>query len=515
MNLATKQGRARHHLLYSDKMNIEQLEMKHMREVTKEHFEALYQISHILNSSDYQDSLIEDALDWVIKVINAERGAFVKYNGTSDDFRIVTARNTKGENIKDLSEFSSGVLNEIITKKKAILHHDVQGDPQLSQFESIQIRKIKSVIGVPILRNDQVWGVFLADSQLNRKDFTDENLIFLNIFSNLVSLALDRMQKFESLKDEKEILLNKLEAWEKIPDMIGESKVMKDLTAIVQKVAKTDATVLVLGESGTGKDLIAKAIHKLSGRKDQPYLAQFCGSIPDTLLESELFGYKKGAFTGANTDKKGLLEVADKGTFFLDEIADISIALQAKLLRVLENKEIIRLGDTSIKKIDVRIIAATNKDLQQLVKEGKFREDLFYRLNVFPVKAPTLRDRRTDIPLLAKAIINRFSDNKDMHLDKSAIKKLEAYHWPGNVRQLINVIQRALIMCDDKKIVEDHIIIEDEEVLSEFNGTLKEYEIRLLQERLKQFDGNRTLTAESLDVSVRWVQLKLKEISEQ
>ncbi|KUG26297.1 two-component sensor cbrb: intrcellular carbon:nitrogen balance [hydrocarbon metagenome] len=495
-------------------MNIEQLELKHIREITKEHFEALYKISHILNTTDYQDSLIEDALDWVIKVINAERGVFVKYNHVRNEFSIITARNTKGENINNLSEFSSGILQEIINRKEAILHHDVQGDPQLSQFESIQIRRIKSVIGVPILRDEKVWGVFLADSQLNRKDFTNENLVFLNIFSNLVSLTLHRIEEFEKLKDEKEILLNKLEAVEKIPNMIGESKVMKDLAVIIQKVARTDATVLILGESGTGKDLVAKAIHKLSSRKDKPYLAQFCGSIPDTLLESELFGYKKGAFTGANTDKKGLLEVADKGTFFLDEIADISMALQAKLLRVLENKEIIRLGDTQVKKVDVRIITATNKDLQQLVKEGIFREDLFYRLNVFPIKIPPLRDRRTDIPLLAKDFVKRNSTIDNISIDSSAIKKMEAYHWPGNVRQLINVMQRAMILCDGSRITSDHIIVEDEDSIKDFNGTLKEYEIRLLKERLKQFDGNRTLTAESLDVSVRWVQLKLKEIDE-
>jgi len=496
-------------------MNIEQLELKHIREITKEHFEALYQISHILNTTDYQESLIEDALDWVIKVINAERGVFVKYNYSNNEFAIITARNIKGENIRNLSEFSSGILQDIINRKESILHHDVQGDPQLSQFESIQIRRIKSVIGVPILRDEKVWGVFLADSQLNRKDFTNENLVFLNIFSNLVSLTLHRIEEFEKLKDEKEILLNKLEAVEKIPDMIGESKVMKELAVIIQKVARTDATVLILGESGTGKDLVAKAIHKLSSRKDKPYLAQFCGSIPDTLLESELFGYKKGAFTGANTDKKGLLEVADKGTFFLDEIADISMALQAKLLRVLENKEIIRLGDTQIKKVDVRIITATNKDLQQLVKAGAFREDLFYRLNVFPIKIPSLRERRTDIPLLAKEFIKRYSNDTYFSIDSSAIKKLESYHWPGNVRQLINVMQRALILCDGSKITSEHIIIEEEDSNKNFSGTLKEYEIELLKDRLKQLDGNRTLTAESLGVSVRWIQLKLKEIGEQ
>lgn len=495
-------------------MNLGKLELEHINEVSKEHFQALYQISQILNKAVYEDSLIDEALDWVIKVINAERGVFAKYDKVENDFHIINARNLKKENITDLSEFSSGMLQQIINKKEALLHHDVQGDPQLSQFESIQIKRIKSVIGVPIIKNNEVWGVFLADSQLNRKDFTDENLVFLNIFSNLVSLALDRIIDYEKLKDEREILINQLQSVEQIPDMIGESKAMKDLAELIKKVAKTDATVLILGESGTGKDLVARAIHKLSLRNDKPYLAQFCGSIPDTLLESELFGYKKGAFTGANSDKKGLLEVADKGTFFLDEIADISTALQAKLLRVLENKEIIRLGDTQIKKVDVRIITATNRDLQQLVKDGKFREDLFYRLNVFPVKVPPLRERRTDIPLLAKLFIKKISGS-DIMLDKSALQKLEKYYWPGNVRQLLNVIQRALILCGGDEITEDHIIIEDENELFEFSGTLKEYEKLLLKKRLKEFDGNRTLAAKSLGVSVRWVQLKLKEMGVQ
>ena len=274
--------------------------------------------------------------------------------------------------------------------------------------------------------------------------------------------------------------------------------------------SRTDATVLILGESGTGKDLVARAIHSLSPRNDKPFLAQFCGSIPDSLLESELFGYKKGAFTGAVGDKKGLLEVADKGTFFLDEIADISPALQAKLLRVLENKEIIRLGDTQARKIDVRILAATNKDLRQLVKEGKFREDLFYRLNVFPITLCPLRERREDIGLLAKFFIQKLGEKK-IHLTAKALQKLEQFHFPGNVRQLINIIQRAMILSDGEKISEEEIILEEAKGLMDFKGTLEEFEMLLLKKRLEEYNGNKTKTAESLGVSVRWIQLKMKE----
>jgi Nif-specific regulatory protein len=289
---------------------------------------------------------------------------------------------------------------------------------------------------------------------------------------------------------------------------------MKQLSALIHRVAETDATVLITGESGTGKDLAARAVHKLSKRHDKPYMAQFCGSIPDTLLESELFGYKKGAFSGAVADKKGLFEVADQGTFFLDEIADISMALQAKLLRVIENQEIIRLGETQFKKVDVRLIAATNKNLTELSQKGEFRQDLFYRLNVFPIKIPPLRERYGDIALLANFFIKKHSGKK-IKLAGDAANKLENFHWPGNVRQLENTIQRALILCDGDKIESDHIILEEsEKSFDSFDGTLKELEKLVLLKRLEKYNGNRTHTAESLDVSVRWIQKQLKKYKE-
>lgn len=488
--------------------------INYIKNLSKEEFEALFEFSQLLNSSNYQESFIEDVIDIVIKIINAERGLFVKYDEATDSFSIITARKISNESITDLNQFSSGILQKVIKEKRPLLYHDVMGDPNLSQFQSVQIHRIKSVIGVPIMRDDKVWGVIIADSTLDRREFTEENLIFLNFFSNLVSLTLDRIIKLEELEKENRILTNKLQSSEIIPEMIGNSTAIQNLTKLIHKVAQTDATVLITGESGTGKEVAARAIHQLSRRKDKPFLAQFCGSIPDSLLESELFGYKKGAFTGANTDKQGLIEAADGGTFFLDEIADISNALQAKLLRVLENREIIRLGDTRVKKVDVRIIAATNKDLHALTKEGQFREDLFYRLNVFPIKMPPLRERREDIPLLASYFVKKIA-KKNIPIDSSAIKKMESYYWPGNVRQLINVIQRALILCDSDKIYAEHIILEDNQDLMNFKGTLKEFELLLLKKRLEEFNGNRTLTAKSLDVSVRWIQLKLKEMGEQ
>ncbi len=484
-----------------------------IRLIDKEQFETLYQISQTLNSAVYQDSLISDTLDLIIKVINAERGLFLKYSEDTKNYIIIAARNVKQEDIKDLSAFSSGIIQKVIDRKEPCLYHDVQNDPNISQFKSIQIHNIKSILGVPIIRDNKVWGVILVDSQLQRKEFTDQNLLFLDFFSNMVSLSLDKITNIEKLSDENSILRNQLQFVKQIPELIGESQSMQRMISLIHKVAATDASVLLLGESGTGKELVARAIHNISARNHLPYLAQFCGSIPDTLLESELFGYKRGAFTGANTDKKGLFEVANKGTFFLDEIADISIALQAKLLRVLQNKEIIRLGDTNVIKVDVRIIAATNKDLHQLTKEEKFREDLFYRLNVFPIKIPPLRERRGDIPLLVDHFIKKYLGKK-IYLDPDAMKMLESYTWPGNVRQLENVIQRALILCGDDKLLPEHVIIEDDGDKLTFNGTLKDFEKVILKKRLEEYNGNRTLVAKSLGVSVRWVQLKIKEIGE-
>lgn len=494
-------------------MNLqEQDTIEKIRLISKEQFDTLYRISQILNAVNYTDTLIIETLDLVIEVVNAERGLFVKYDDIWRKFNIIAARNVQKENIVDLTAFSSGILQKVIDTRHPCLYHDVQSDPSVSQFQSVQLQNIKSVLGVPILKDGRVWGVVLVDSRMNRKEFNEENLVFLDFFSNIVSLTLDKISKLENLEKENLLLRNRLEAEKSIPELIGQSQVMKKLALLINKVAKTDATVLLLGESGTGKELIAKAIHNFSDRKDKPYLAQFCGSIPDTLLESELFGFKKGAFTGANSDKKGLFEVASGGTFFLDEIADISMALQAKLLRVLQSKEIMRLGDTKVIQIDARVIAATNKELNQLVKENKFREDLFYRLNVFPIKIPPLRERIGDVPLLTHHFIKKFSD-KNFHIDPKTMRILEEYSWPGNVRQLENVIQRGLILCDGDKLLPEHVALEEDSDDSSFSGTLREFEKILLLKRLKMFDGNRTATAKSLGVSVRWVQLKLKEMN--
>ena len=482
-----------------------------LADVSQNQFDTLYKISQLLNFAEFQDTLVSDALDMAIQVLGAERGLFAKILNDKT-YSIIAARNLDQQDITNVSEFSSNILHKVVELKEPVLYHDVQADPDISQFKSLNLHNINSIIGVPIFSEKKLWGVILVDSSKNRRYFNDSSLKFLRFFSNIVSLALDKIIRFEALQDENQLLRNKVKAMPPLPDMAGHSPAMQKVFELIHRVSQTDATVLLLGESGTGKELAAHAIHKTSARKNNPFVAQFCGSIPDTLLESELFGFKKGAFSGATTDKKGLFEVASGGTFFLDEIGDISMSTQTKLLRVLQNKEIIRIGETQIRKIDTRIIAATNQNLQSMISKGTFREDLYYRLNVFPIVLPPLRERRTDIGLLAHHFIKKYS-TKDINIHPTAMRILETAVWPGNIRQLENVIQRAIILCDANTLLPEHLSLEDKQN-DNFHGSLKDFEVQLLKKRLDEFDGNRTRAAESLGVSVRWVQMKLKEIEQ-
>ncbi len=269
------------------------------------------------------------------------------------------------------------------------------------------------------------------------------------------SLQVDRLEEMTEILDQVTDILGKVEAREFFPQVIGQSRRMREIFAQLLKIAPTDSTVMILGESGTGKELIADSIHEHSRRKARPFVKINCVAIPEGLLESELFGHEKGAFTGAVSQKMGKFEQADGGTIFLDEIGDMPIATQAKLLRVIQEREFERVGGTKPLKIDVRFIVATNKNLHDLIREGKFRDDLFYRLNVFSLELPSLRDRREDIPALTEYFLERKAANA--RLSPEALQLLIGYDWPGNVRELQNVIERSAVMADGGLIVPEHL----------------------------------------------------------
>lgn len=267
--------------------------------------------------------------------------------------------------------------------------------------------------------------------------------------------SLDQIEQYTNVFNQVTSVLSRMDARHFFPKIIGESLAMRSLLSLIMKVAPTDSTVFILGESGTGKELVATSIHEQSLRKDKPFIKLNCAAIPEELLESELFGHEKGAFTGATSFKRGKFDMANNGTIFLDEIGDMPFSLQAKILRIIQEREFYRVGGTSTIKVDVRFIASTNQNLDQMVKEGKFREDLFYRLNVFSLHMPPLRERKEDIPLLVDHFLEKPS--KPVEISSTALQMLMAYSWPGNIRELQNTIERASVICDGEFIEPEHL----------------------------------------------------------
>ncbi|MFB6343676.1 sigma 54-interacting transcriptional regulator [Saccharicrinis sp. FJH62] len=314
-------------------------------------------------------------------------------------------------------------------------------------------------ICVPIMQDSKVAGALSMTRKFNPRITIEEDKRLLSIIGSLITQAVrvrqDRLEEIERLKKENQVLHERVGSDSKPSNMIGNSSKMQDVYSLIDMVSPTNSSVLIRGESGCGKELVADAIHRVSQRKEKPFIKVNCSALPDSLIESELFGHEKGAFTGAEKQRKGRFEMADGGTIFLDEIGDIPLTTQVKILRILQEKEFERLGGTETIKVNVRIICATNKNLEQAILEGTFREDLFYRINVFPLFLPSLRDRRNDIPPLVDHFISKFNKvNKTSikRITTSAINMLMVYSWPGNVRELENVIERACILTTDNVI---------------------------------------------------------------
>jgi len=330
-----------------------------------------------------------------------------------------------------------------------------------------------------------------------------------------IEMQIKKIVTHRELVLENILLRQKLEERSEYGEIIGQSDVMQTIYDLISKVAPTDSTVLITGESGTGKELIARAIHGNSQRCYMPYIAVSCGALPDSLLESELFGYEKGAFTGAEHTKRGRFEMADKGTLFLDEIGDISLKTQVDLLRVLQEKEFRRLGGQEEIKVDVRILAATNRDIKKAISENRFREDLFYRLNVISIHIPPLKERKDDIPLLVKAFIRRccLEMNKEqVKIAPSAMKLLMDYNWPGNVRELENVIERALVIGRSEEIVTEDLPFSRKELGTEaLPNSLKLMEKIHIKKILEEKDWNISKAARVLEIDRQTLYNKIEK----
>jgi len=478
---------------------------------------SLYQASEVINSIRDYNELLEKIMDIAINTVDAERGFLMISDEKTQEMKVETARNLKKENIISSKEISMNSVYKALQSGEAVRTSDAMSDPRFTENQSVALYNLRSIIVVPLKRINRIIGVIYLDTQTTKKVFDEDALEFMNAFANLAVLSIENAKLTNSLAIENKTLKNEISSMFHFEDIIGVSKQMRSVTQLLEKISNTDVPVLLHGESGTGKGLVARAIHHNSSRKDKKFITQYCGALPETLLESELFGYKKGAFTGAMADKVGLFEAADGGTFFLDEVGDLSLTIQTKLLRVLQEHKIRRIGDTEDRDVDVRIISATNRVLENEVKLGNFREDLYYRLKVIKLDIPPLRNRKDDIPILVKYLLNKLN-TKSKAVDgvsSEAMSVLMQYDWPGNIRELENMIQHAIVMAQGELITVDDLPpeISNKKIIRRevFSKKLKDVEREHIISVLKENDYSRKKTSDVLGISLRTLQYKLKE----
>ena len=473
----------------------------------------LYDMSQELTTEHNVKVLLDRTLGNLLAVYSAERVIVAIKNDTPKDFVVEAVRYHNLES-DDAEALSRGIIRQVIETNEPVLSIDAQTDDSLNRYQSVIDYNIRSVLCVPLFHvKEDVIGALYVDHRGISNAFSQEDQTFLQVFANLVGVALVNARMYEQLEEKAQYLQQQVERRYQLDDLFGQSDAMQAIYRLIDRAAKSDIPVLVQGKTGTGKELAARAIHYNSTRKNQRFLSQNCAALSPQLLQSELFGHKKGAFTGANEDHIGVFETANGGTVLLDEIGDASPPLQRSLLRVLQEGEIRRVGETEDRAVDVRIIAATNRDLKQEVEKGSFREDLYYRLHVIQIDMPPLRERIEDVPLLAEHLLIRAKEeaNKSVGgLTVGAIRALTNYNWPGNVRELENEIRRAVALVEEDGAITPDLLSESighavSGVSVEYQGSLQdrmqEYEKRLIRDALEKCEGNITHTAEELGIA--------------
>jgi transcriptional regulator with GAF, ATPase, and Fis domain len=471
---------------------------------------VLLDFSRTVNSVRGLSALQEKVLEAVLEIVPADQAAILLTEdataGFSSGFSSIVGRDRRlGPN--QPIHASQTILNRVLEENLAVLSSDVESDDNLRDAESLLERRVHSVMAVPLDVQDKVLGVMYLDASSPGARFGSDLLQLVTTLGNITALAIENARHVERLDGENRRLHEELDIHH---SMVGESKAMHEVYGFVSRVAGRDSTVLITGESGTGKELVARAVHVNSTRADKPFVAINCAAITETLLESELFGHERGAFTGAVSQKKGKLEVAEGGTVFLDEIGELALAMQAKLLRVLQEREFERVGGTRPIKLDVRLIAATNRDLKEASRTGSFRSDLYYRLNVVSLHMPALRERREDIPLLAAFFAARYGERVKRRvagISPEARACLTRYDWPGNVRELENAIERAVVLGSTEIILPEDLpdsILEETaaagEPVSALHDGIQQAKKMLIERAIEQANGNYTEAARMLGV---------------
>ncbi len=481
----------------------------------------------IENSEDI-NLLMSNVFRHVVNYYNIERGMISLYHKEEDEILVEIHHGFTDEEVtKGIYKPGEGVIGTVVKTGNPFLVMDIMNEPKFlnrtGAFRNTSANKI-SFICVPVKLNQDVIGTISVELINNYgRDLAEEYHVLVTIsimIAQAVNSRIESISREKKLKDENDLLRKRISMSQVQGKLVGNSKVMKELYEKIILISSSDATVLIQGESGTGKELIADSIHRNSKRSGGPFVKVNIAALPKNLIEAELFGHEKGAFTGADRLKKGRFELADGGTIFLDEIGDLDISLQVHLLRVIQEKSIERVGGTGVIPVNIRIIVATHHDLEAKIKKNEFREDLYYRLNVFPIYAPRLRDRKSDVVLLADHFLEIYrakSEKKIKRISTDAIDLLVAYHWPGNVRELENCIERAVILCNED-VIRNYHLPPSLQIFNEKDlpGTLEErtdmFEKELIIDGLKASNGNISAASIILGTTKRILGYKIDKL---
>jgi transcriptional regulator with GAF, ATPase, and Fis domain len=475
------------------------------------------------------DALLETMLDDVIDLTHADKGFLLLLEGAEAQaaeaaadgaqksradldrrLAIRAARNVRKEAITDThGGISDSIVRQVIESGRPVIVSDALADTTFGRSDSVIAMKLSSVMCAPLLSQGQVIGALYVGNDKIKHLFERTQLELLSIFASQASLLLQNAMLLNGLRADKAKLVAELHD-KRFGEIIGSCPSMLEVFRKLQKVASTDISVLITGETGTGKELIAKEIHRRSPRQNGPFVTINCGAIPENLIESELFGHVKGAFTGAVASRPGKFQVADKGTLFLDEIGELPLNLQVKLLRALQERVVFRVGDSKPEKVDIRIVAATNRNLEEEIRAGNFREDLYYRLNVVNIWLPPLRDRGDDVMIIAKVLLSKYADELQSSVkgfSPAALAAIKKHNWPGNIRQLENRIKKALVLCERTLLNPEDMDLgpSAETPIMPLEKAKEDFQRRYVLEALERNNGNRTQTARDLGVDPRTI----------
>lgn len=504
-------------LNYGDNIKIGDAELefieKEEKEVEKEpsredDYRKLFDISkRILDDYDL-DRLLQNLMDAVVDITGADKGFLILLEG--DRMEIKVARNLNKENIAQaVSQVSDSIISRVIRTKMPLIVSDALHHEEFANAQSVMALNLNSVMCVPLLDRGNLMGLIYVGNSNIKGLFVRHTLEMLTVFASLASLVVRNALLLNELQLDNRQLHEKLEQ-NKFGQIVGSCSGMQNIFKTIRKIAPTDVSVLITGETGTGKELIAREIHKRSNRAKGPFVAINMGAIPESILESELFGHVKGAFTGAIATRKGRFQEADGGTLFLDEIGELPVSLQVKILRALQEKMVVKIGDNKPEKVDIRILAATNRDLIEEVKVGNFREDLYYRVNVVNIHIPPLRDRGEDIVVIAKYLLNRFREEYETHktgFSPDGIEAIMKYPWPGNIREMENRLKRAVVLSDKSLISAADLGIDSSSIpeIVPLTQAREDFTKKYILDVLDLNAGNRTKTAKDLGVDPRTI----------